>query len=132
MSLSYTSSSSGVVVASRVGHIAPSGSVVATIVYVLNPVLVVRQPMPERVQEAYDFMANLKLKLSYMLDMERVDMLAHQLRMAKYAEIITEWRSTTVAKERAPRESARITKKNIFGLPCIAIGRKAMTILKAK
>jgi hypothetical protein len=36
-----------------------------------NPVLVVETPMPERVHEAYDFIANFKSRLKYMLDMGR-------------------------------------------------------------
>jgi hypothetical protein len=109
VSLPYTSSLSGVVVASHVGTIALFGSVVSAIVHVPNFVLVVGQPMPERIREAYDFMASFGSKLTTMLDMEIEEILARQLRMTESSPSGDQrplWRS--LRRARIPASLARI------------------------
>jgi hypothetical protein len=58
-------------------------------------VLFVEPPMPERVSEAYAFVANFKSKISFVVNMGQEELLAQQLRMAEYDDIIAEWRTTT-------------------------------------
>jgi hypothetical protein len=72
--------------------------------------------MPERVKEAFDYMAKFKTRLPSMVGMCIEDMFAQQVRTAENAEIITEWRLATVTKPPAPRENSRISSKNMHGL----------------
>ncbi len=86
--------------------------------------------MPERVKEAFDYMAKFKTRLPSMVGMCIEDMVAQQVRMAENAEIITEWRLATVAEPPEPREHSRISSKNIHGLPGSATGEEALAMLK--
>jgi hypothetical protein len=103
--------------ASRVGAI-PHACSSENIDLAPPPILIMEHAVPERVKEAFDYMAMFKTRLPSMVGMWIEDMITRQVRTAENAELITEWRLATVAKPPTPRENSRISSKNIHGLPC--------------
>jgi hypothetical protein len=84
--------------------------------------------MPQNVQKAYDYFDDAPAPST---DMQ--ELLQQNMKLRECGQLLVEWRKQSEVEDddHAPRESSRITSRDIFGLPYSATGDEAIALLKS-
>jgi hypothetical protein len=114
---------------SLVGNESGVGPHVAGMAHQATRVLLREPAMPSEVKEAFDvFVPTSPTETIPSYE----DIMKENKRLREAGKLIVEWRKANVIEQAAPRDSNRISSRNIYGLPGSATGDEGLAKLKAK